>query len=103
MTRQAAAPLRYSPNRQAGERRTTSSGFVYGRGAIPQQRVGRPELAHRQTARGRMYPSWRRDRGMVDEAIEKRALALENLHACGRQIEPGSAVDLWKRLRLSAL
>jgi hypothetical protein len=40
---------------------------------------------------------------MVDEAIEKRALAFENLHVCGRQIEPGSTVDLWKSLRLSAL
>jgi hypothetical protein len=40
---------------------------------------------------------------MVDEAIEKRALALENLHVCGRQIEPGCTVDLWKSPRLSTL
>jgi hypothetical protein len=39
---------------------------------------------------------------MVDESIEKCPLALENSNVCGRQIEPGSAVDLGKGLHLPA-
>jgi hypothetical protein len=37
---------------------------------------------------------------MVDESIEKCPLALKNFNVGGRQIEPGSAVDLGKRQHL---
>jgi hypothetical protein len=37
---------------------------------------------------------------MVDEPIEKYPLTLKNFYVCGRQIEPGSAVDLGKGLHL---
>ena len=39
---------------------------------------------------------------MVDEPIEKCPLAVENFRMCGRQVEPGSAVDLGKGLHLPA-